>query len=78
MPGCVSCWLYLLLEALENFDILLDLRSREISNFPKHLEINAADGNPPLSLQFVWPFDMLVTTCWSFLKSSSQWLLKEF
>ena len=36
MPGRVSCRLYLLLDALENFDISLDLRSREISNFPTH------------------------------------------
>ena len=40
MPGHVSCRLYLLLDALENFDISLDLRSREISNFPIHLEVN--------------------------------------
>ena len=33
MPGCVSCRLYLLLDALENFDISSDLRSREISKF---------------------------------------------
>ena len=33
MPGCVSCRLYLLLDALENFAIWLDLRSREISIF---------------------------------------------
>ena len=43
MPGRVSCWLYLLLDALENFDISLDLQFREISNFPTHLE---ALGSP--------------------------------
>ena len=43
MPGCVSCRLYLLLDALENFDISLDLWSREISNFPTHLEVNTTD-----------------------------------
>ena len=43
MPGHVSCRLYLLLDALENFDISLDLRSREISNFPTHLEVNKTD-----------------------------------
>ena len=30
MPGHVSCRLYLLLDVLENFDISLDLRSRDI------------------------------------------------
>ena len=40
MPGHFSCRLYLLLDALENFDISLDLRSREISNFPTLLEVN--------------------------------------
>ena len=40
MPGRVSCRLYLLLDAMENFEISLDLRSREISNFPTHLEVN--------------------------------------
>ena len=39
MPGCVSRQLYLLLDALENFDISLDFRSREISNFPTHLYV---------------------------------------
>ena len=38
MPGRVSCRLCLLLDALKNFDISQDLRSREISNFPTHLE----------------------------------------
>ena len=37
MPGRVSCRLYLLLDALESFDISLDLRSREVSNYPTHL-----------------------------------------
>ena len=43
MPGRVSCWLYLLLDALENFDISLDLRSREISKCPTHFEVNTTD-----------------------------------
>ena len=34
MTYLVSLVLYLLLAALENFDIALDLRSRAISNFP--------------------------------------------
>ena len=45
MPGCVSCRLYLLLDVLEKIAISLDLRSREISNFPKHHEVNTADRN---------------------------------
>ena len=45
MPGRVSCRLYLLLDVLENFDISLDLRSREISNFLTHLEVNTTDRN---------------------------------
>ena len=49
MPGCVSLGLYLLLDALENFDISLDLRSREISNFPTHLEVNTTQGKHTLS-----------------------------
>ena len=49
MPGRVSCRLYLLLDALENFDISLDLRSREISNFPTHLEENTTDRKYTLS-----------------------------
>ena len=49
MPGCVSCRLYLLPDALENFGVLLDLRSREISNFPTHLEVNTADRKHTLS-----------------------------
>ena len=49
MPGRVSCRLYLLLDALENFDISLDLRSREISNFPTHLEVNTTDRKHTLS-----------------------------
>ena len=40
MSGCVSCRLFLLLGALENLDISLDLRSHEISNFQRHLEVN--------------------------------------
>ena len=61
MPGCVSCWLYLLLNSLENFDISLELWSCNISNFPKHLEVNTADRKHTLSyysiciLQFVAP-----------------------
>ena len=43
MPGHISCRLYLLLDALENSDILLDLQSCEISNFPTHLEVNTTD-----------------------------------
>ena len=39
MPECVSFRLYLLLDAWENFDIALDLRSLAISNFPTHLEV---------------------------------------
>ena len=49
MPGCVSCRLYLLLDELENFDISFDLRSREISTFPTHLEVNTADRKHTLS-----------------------------
>ena len=49
MPERVSCRLYLLLDAFENFDISLDLRSRKISNFPTHLEVNATDRKHPLS-----------------------------
>ena len=48
MPGHVSCRLYLLLDALENFDISLDLRSREISNFSTHLEVNTTDRKDTL------------------------------
>ena len=48
-PGCVSCRLYLLLDALENFDISLYLRSLEISDFPTHLEVNTADRKHTLS-----------------------------
>ena len=40
MSGCVSCRLFLLLGALENVVISLDLRSQEISNFQTHLEVN--------------------------------------
>ena len=43
MPGCVSYRQYLLLDALKNFDISLDLWSWEISNFPMHLEVSTAD-----------------------------------
>ena len=43
MPGSVSCWLYLFLNALENFDISLDLLSYKISNFPMHLNVNTAN-----------------------------------
>ena len=49
MPGCASCRLYLLLDALENFDISIDLRSRDISNFPTHLEVNTTDRKHTLS-----------------------------
>ena len=49
MPGYFCCRLNLLLDALENFDISLDLRSPEISNFPTHPEINTADRKHTLS-----------------------------
>ena len=49
MAGRVSCRLYLLLDALENFDISLDLRSRKISNFPTRLEVNTTDRKHTLS-----------------------------
>ena len=49
MPGCVSCRLYLLLDVLVNFNISIDLRSREISNFPTHLEVNTADRKHTLT-----------------------------
>ena len=49
MPGHVSCRLYFPLDALENFDISLDLRSHEISNFPTHLEVNTTDRKHTLS-----------------------------
>ena len=49
MPGRVSCRLYLLLDALENFDISLDFRSREISNLPTHLGVNTTDRKHTLS-----------------------------
>ena len=49
MPGRVSCRLYLLLDALENFDISLNLRSREISNFPTHLEVKIQPTGNTLS-----------------------------
>ena len=49
MPGHVSCRLYLLLDALENFDISQDLRSREISSFLTHLEVNTTDRKHTLS-----------------------------
>ena len=49
MPECVSCRLYLLRDVLENFDISFDLRSRELSNFPTHLEVNVADREHTLS-----------------------------
>ena len=42
MPGCVSRQLYLLLDALENFDIL-------ISSFPTHLEVNTTVRKHTLS-----------------------------
>ena len=35
--------------ALENFDVWLDLQSREISNFPTHLEVNTIDRKHMLS-----------------------------
>ena len=54
MPGRVSCQLYLLLDALENFDISLDLRSREISNFPTHLEVNTTNRKHTLSLYSIF------------------------
>ena len=49
MPGRFSFRLYLLLDALENFDISQDLRSSEISNFPTHLEVNTTDRKRTLS-----------------------------
>ena len=49
MPGRVSCRLYLLLDALENFDIPLDLWSREIPIFPTHPEVNTTDRKHTLS-----------------------------
>ena len=49
MTACVSCRLYLFRDALENFDISLNLRSREISNFPMHLKLNTADRKHTLS-----------------------------
>ena len=49
MPGRVSCRLYLLLDASENFDISLHLRSREISNSLTHLEVNTTDRKHTLS-----------------------------
>ena len=49
MPGYVTCRLYLLLDALENFDISRDLWSPEISNFPTHLEVNTTDRKQTLS-----------------------------
>ena len=49
MPGRVSCQLYLFLDALENFDISLDLRSHKISNFPTHLEVDTTDRKHTLS-----------------------------
>ena len=54
MPGRVSCRLYLLLNALENFDISRDLWSREISNFPTHLEVNTTDRKHTLSLYSIY------------------------
>ena len=39
MPECVLFRLYLLLDAWENFDIALDLRSGAISIFPTHFEV---------------------------------------
>ena len=47
--ACFSCRLYLLLDALENFDISRDRRSSEISNFPTHLEVNTTDRKHKLS-----------------------------
>ena len=49
MPGRVSCRFYLPLDALENFDISLDLQSREISNFPTYLEVNTTERKHTLS-----------------------------
>ena len=46
---CVSCRLYLLVDALENLDISRDRRSSEISNFLTHLEVNTADRKHMLS-----------------------------
>ena len=49
MPGRVSCRLYLLVDALENFDISRDRRSREISTFPTRLEVKTTDRKHTLS-----------------------------
>ena len=49
MPERVSFRLYLLLNAFEIFDISLNLRSREISNFPTHLKVNTTDREHTLS-----------------------------
>ena len=38
MPGRVSCRLYLLLDALENFDISLDLRSQIFQLISKKIQ----------------------------------------
>ena len=54
MPGRVSYRLYLLLDALENFDISLDLRSREISNLPTHLEVNTTDRKHTVIIFFIY------------------------
>ena len=54
MPGHVSCRLYLLLDVLENFDISLDLRFREISNFRTHFEVNTTDRKHTLSQYFIY------------------------
>ena len=45
MPGRVSCRLYLLLDALENFDISV---SRDIK-FSTYLEVNTTDRKHTLS-----------------------------
>ena len=54
MAGHVSCRLYLLLDALENFYISLDLRSREISNFPTHLEVNTTDRKHTVIIFYIY------------------------
>ena len=43
----VGCILHL--DALENSDISLDLRSRKISNSPTHLEVNTTDRKHTLA-----------------------------
>ena len=64
MSECVSCWLYSLVDALENFGITCDRKGRTISNFPTHVEVNTANrkhtphnilGFLALSVNFHYP-----------------------